>query len=468
MVIMVTKIRYWRASTMSSRSNKGVAVLARVLSWGVAFSGCLLAGVATAAERAGDVVLAMGSVQIQRDGKTLSPAAGQAVESGDRLKTGADGYLYLKLKDGTFIALRPETRAVLADYHYDTAAHADIRVRLQLDEGVMRTITGQGLKQARDRFRLNTPVAAIGVRGTDFTTYADATTTRVSVTAGGVVMAPLGDACSPMAVGPCEGERAAELFAGRPDQMLQLNRDDPRPHVRAAGNQAPDQLRQPLPGETPAKVSASQDNGTDLQRISETQAVAHVVQAAGSRNPPPTTSVPPPEVPPVSPPPADTVSWGRYQALAGQPVQIDIGAARAAGLEIIATNSYYAIIREPERVNLPESGTASFILRQSEAAYVDNGTAQPATVQGGSLSVDFARNSFSTRLDVAAAGRNWEVTGAGDVTQTGKLVSNFRDGTNSTIRGALGGSDAHQAAYVFTRTLDNPGQQLVGVTAWTR
>ena len=32
----------------------------------------------------------------------------------------------------------------------------------------MRSITGQWGEAARDRFRLNTPIAAIGVRGTDF------------------------------------------------------------------------------------------------------------------------------------------------------------------------------------------------------------------------------------------------------------------------------------------------------------
>lgn len=441
----------------------------------------LLPGVALAAGQAGEVVLSTGSVQIQRGGKRLAPNAGQTVESGDQLKTGADGYLYLKLKDGTFIALRPDTRAVLTEYSFDDKTKANIRVRLQLDEGVMRTITGQGLKEARDRFRLNTPVAAIGVRGTDFTTYADATTTRVSVAAGGVAMAPLGGACSPAAVGPCEGEHTAELFAGRPDMMLQLNRDEMQPRLLPAGKQAPDQLRQPLQGETPAKVSANQESGADLQRISETQVVARVTQVAGTvpatgtpaptpvPTPPPQVEVPPPvpNLPP--PPPVDTLSWGRYQVLAGQPASVDLEAAMKAGREVIATNAYFAVMREPERVHMPSEGSASFTLQQSEAAYINNGTTQTATVQGGNLDVNFARSSFSTRLDVSAAGQTWAVTGAGDVTQTGKLVSNFRDGTNSTIRGALGGSDAHQAAYVFTRNFDQRGQQqLVGVTAWTR
>ena len=402
---------------------------------------------------AGEIVLVMGKVQIERAGKTIKLATGEIVASGDRLQTGEDGYLYLKLKDGTFIALRPQSRAVLADYQYVPAATdaSSIRVRLQLDEGVMRTITGAGLKKARDRFRLNTPVAAIGVRGTDFTTYTDASTTRVSVAAGGIVMAPLGGACNPLALGPCEGTQSSELFAGHPKLMLQLQRDDLQPSLQPADDQSPDHLRRPLPGEAAEKFShdAKSDGSVDLQRLSETQTVSEI--AAVSVDP-------------------YAVDWGRYRSLADQAANVDLAAALKAGREIVATNNYYAILRGAEHIHLPESGKASFSLRHAEASYINNGEIYPASVRGGSLEIDFENSSFSTSLDVVANGRNWDVTGFGDVTSTGHLVSSFRDGSNSTIRGALGGSEAQQAAYVFTRELDTGRreQRLIGVTDWLR
>lgn len=41
-------------------------------------------------------------------------------------------------------------------------------VRFRLDRGVARAISGAAAEGARERFRLNTPLVAIGVRGTDF------------------------------------------------------------------------------------------------------------------------------------------------------------------------------------------------------------------------------------------------------------------------------------------------------------
>lgn len=40
-------------------------------------------------------------------------------------------------------------------------------VRFKLETGVARAISGTAAESAKDRFRLNTPLVAIGVRGTD-------------------------------------------------------------------------------------------------------------------------------------------------------------------------------------------------------------------------------------------------------------------------------------------------------------
>ena len=45
---------------------------------------------------------------------------------------------------------------------------ASSEVRLQVDHGITRSISGRATEVDKNRFRLNTPVAAIGVRGTDF------------------------------------------------------------------------------------------------------------------------------------------------------------------------------------------------------------------------------------------------------------------------------------------------------------
>ena len=49
-------------------------------------------------------------------------------------------------------------------------------------------------ESARDRFRLNTPIAAIGVRGTDFVVSATQNSIMAVVNAGAIVVSPFSGA----------------------------------------------------------------------------------------------------------------------------------------------------------------------------------------------------------------------------------------------------------------------------------
>ena len=100
---------------------------------------------------------------------------GAAVNEGDEISTGADGYVYMKTIDNGLLILRPNSRARIVAYHIDAQNPSNNRVKLELLSGVARSVTGLGAKKAKENFRFNTPVAAIGVRGTDFTVFTDAT-----------------------------------------------------------------------------------------------------------------------------------------------------------------------------------------------------------------------------------------------------------------------------------------------------
>src|SRR6202008_1200156 len=104
-----------------------------------------------------------------------------AVQEGDELVTGADGYIYVKTVDSGFLVLRPNSRARIVTYRIDAANPANSQVKFELLKGVARSITGQGIKQARQNFRFNTPVAAIGVRGTGFVVRTNEQTSFVTV-----------------------------------------------------------------------------------------------------------------------------------------------------------------------------------------------------------------------------------------------------------------------------------------------
>ena len=85
-------------------------------------------------------------------------------------------------------------------------------VKFNLLEGTARAVSGNAAEAARQRFRLNTPIAAIGVRGTDFVVTTTATLMTVLVNEGAVVVAPFSDECVAQGFGPCS-TNAVELSA---------------------------------------------------------------------------------------------------------------------------------------------------------------------------------------------------------------------------------------------------------------
>jgi hypothetical protein len=110
----------------------------------------LLKGRATAISQNADI----------RDLHKGSPLYGE-----ETISTEARSYLRLKLKDESWIMLRPESRFYLekVEYEQDTQEGSGF---FSLLKGGFRAVTGL-IKQKLD-YRYSTTVATIGIRGTDF------------------------------------------------------------------------------------------------------------------------------------------------------------------------------------------------------------------------------------------------------------------------------------------------------------
>jgi hypothetical protein len=193
------------------------------------------------AAEAGKVIFVAGKATIAE----RQAADGAAVEEGQMLSTGADGFLYVKTVDNGLFILRPNTRAQIVTYHVDTQHPENTRVKLELLNGVARSKSGDAVKQARQNFRFNTPVAAIGVRGTDFTVFTDSTTSRVAVISGAITMSGFAGACSADGGGPCEGATSRELTAAQRGQLLQVKRGQVAPQLLQSSPLSPDQVSPP-------------------------------------------------------------------------------------------------------------------------------------------------------------------------------------------------------------------------------
>lgn len=434
-----------------------------------------IADIASAAE-AGRVVFTTGQAQV---GQRAAVQDG-AVQEGDQLSTGADGYVYVKTVDNGFLILRPNSTARVVAYAIDKADPSKTQVKLELLQGVARAISGQGVQHAKQNFRFNTPVAAIGVRGTDFTVYTDQQTTRVAVVSGGVVMSGFGAQCLAAGTGPCEGRDARELFAGQKGMLLQVERGNELPQLLHNPALSPDQAEKPRADEPAPKQAApsapmAQVN-LDPQRSARSLENARTVAPnlpipAPTPTPtpqPPVVDTPPPVVivePPVVPsrPAVPEIFWGRWQAIAGSPVQ---PSRTGSDVESASYLGRYSITRlKDTALVMPKEGKAGFTLTGGEAIMTINNSDQIANIESGNLNMDFSKRTFDTALVVTAGANRADVSGFGVVTDKGRLYET--DGSNTIIRGYVAGERADQAGYIF-RNSAKPGIVVSGATLWKR
>jgi hypothetical protein len=91
---------------------------------------------------------------------------GARVHLDEVLKTGSDSRAELQLDDDTKLALGPNGRLVLDDFV--VGEKSTKRISLNVLKGALRFVTGDNDKRA---YRIDTPSASIGVRGTVFDLY---------------------------------------------------------------------------------------------------------------------------------------------------------------------------------------------------------------------------------------------------------------------------------------------------------
>ena len=186
---------------MSVRSLSRRALLASTLIPGACALGAAIIGApgrlrAQTASSVGQVEALRGSATAARGGTTLSLRLGASIAMGDRITTGEDTRLRIRLSDGTVFTLGDGTDLVIDEFVFNPRdAAAD--VAFQLTKGVFRMLTGAsaGLANASGgAFRVRTPVATIGVRGTDFWGQQSADRLDLALLEGGPLEAttPLG------------------------------------------------------------------------------------------------------------------------------------------------------------------------------------------------------------------------------------------------------------------------------------
>jgi hypothetical protein len=129
----------------------------------------LLLGPSQAWASAGTVESIVGTGRIIRPHGHERPAMkGDTFYEGDTIVTLANSNLKLRMVDDAQIWLRPDTRLKVEKYTSAQRGASRDEARLQLIAGSLREVTGTIGKASPSDYRLATPNATIGIRGTDF------------------------------------------------------------------------------------------------------------------------------------------------------------------------------------------------------------------------------------------------------------------------------------------------------------
>ena len=138
---------------------------------------------------------------------------GDILREGNIIRTESNGHVHIKFLDEAVMSVRPNSELHILTYRFDESQPENALVKFNLLEGTARSVSGMAAKTARDRFRLNTPIAAIGVRGTDFVVSTTPDSLMALVNEGAIVVAPYSDQCAAQGIGPCDFN-AVELDGG--------------------------------------------------------------------------------------------------------------------------------------------------------------------------------------------------------------------------------------------------------------
>ena len=125
--------------------------------------GLLLASSAWA--EIGSVTEASGTAIIKRGKDTIQIAKGTLIETNDKIET-KNGKVKIVFKDDTNVTVTESSSLVIDDFVYDPKSGAG-KLGLKAAAGTVRYVSGSIAKDPKN-VKINTPTAAIAVRGTDF------------------------------------------------------------------------------------------------------------------------------------------------------------------------------------------------------------------------------------------------------------------------------------------------------------
>lgn len=198
--------------------------------WGISFASPSLSPVEN--ENVGKIVFVLGVASIVDAQGNKEPATrGAAINVGSQVITGDRSRVGIRMVDGAREEVFANSEFAVEAYHYNPLNPQASEVKFSLKTGGLLSETGKAGHAAKDKYRLNTPLAAIGIRGTEYIVQVGQDFTQVQVLSGGVVMSGFDGQCRAEGIGPCQGGNATVLMAEQRDKVMVLKKGQQRPEL---------------------------------------------------------------------------------------------------------------------------------------------------------------------------------------------------------------------------------------------
>jgi hypothetical protein len=477
----------------------------------IAFLACLMGGSAwSQTTPVARVAVAVG------EAKKLSPAGqseqllvGSKLMAGDRIRTGADGVAILVFSDEGRISLRADSELLIRHYEIDPTG-VKTRIEIELIKGTVRQISGNASRAQPDRYRLNTPVAVIGVRGTDFLAKTSGDAVEAFVHEGKIILTPASErcvqnSCTPVAMASSDSNlkyvrlstdgrvEQREFRQGELERVFGIeiaratNLNNNRTiSLAAAPSRLTENAEAQLPEGTRLVTSTifAAYTKAEAQLLANTNKPNAELAAFAPVAPAPPVTTPTPVVTPTpvatptpivpTPEPSIVVAelpkqlvWGRFSTTSALPQQMLVSYAEASQSRHVTVGELfeYALWRANPSGAMSNDlrGQADFRLAGAEAVLVQNSGISTAQVTSATLGVDFDNSLFK-----ATVGLRHATAGAADINVNGKINNEgVFVGTTATDRvaGALS-RDGTEAGYLFNK--DVAAGTFRGITLWKR
>ncbi len=409
-----------------------------------------------ASEAVGKAALVIGTPKILISQESAQITVGSKIFSTSEIVTQSGDHVHIRFKDGTRVSLRPNSHLSIESYSANSGAVTEFRMTLK--KGSARSISGKGLEGAKKNFRLNTPLAAIGIRGTDFTTKASPESTEVDVHFGEVVMAPFGESCSREALGPCNIAAAMSLVGGT-DQKLRIRSEQSKVEV------VPKFL---VDAALRSRWKAEQEQEAMEQKVSqeggESEKVLNQrVETTEDLLPYLAKPIPFDDTPDDFLRQKGDLVWGHwFSAPRGDdwsPSAFDL----LQTMQPSVSNATYGLFRPTSMSGLnPIRSQVALKLQAADATYTAQAYTSLAKVQEGYLLLDFSNSSFLSHVNISSdrAG-TIRLNGAGNISNSGIFVS---QSSSDRMAGAIS-ENGLEAGMLFEKRLNNGGI-VQGISRW--